>query len=67
MEVVSHKKYQEDIGSIDKNDQMILHGGGFSAKGDFKKWYKCVYLAILDTMLLNAFFAWNASVDNDNG
>lgn len=53
------------MGSIDKNDQMRLHGGGFSAKGHFKKWYKRVYLAILDTMLLNAYFAWNESVDDD--
>ena len=60
------KKYQEDMGSIDKNDQMRLHGGGFSAQGHFKKWYKRVYLAILDTMMLNALFAWNASVTTEN-
>ena len=55
------KKYQEDMGSIDRNDQMRMHGGGFLAKGHFRKWYKRVYLAIFDTMLLNTLFAWNAS------
>ena len=40
------------MGSIDRNDQMRMHGGGFSAKG---------HLAIFDTMLLNTLFALNAS------
>ena len=61
------KKHQEDMGLINKNELIRLHGGEFSAKGYFKKWHKCVYLAILDTMLLHAFFAWNASVDDNNG
>ena len=55
------KKYQEDMGSIDRNDQMRMHGGGFSAKGHFKKWYKRIYLAIFDSMMLNTLFAWNYS------
>ena len=54
------------MGSIDKNDQMRLHGGGFLAQGHFKKWYKRIYLAILDMMMLNALFAWNASVTAEN-
>jgi Transposase IS4 len=56
------RKYQQDMGSIDCNDQMRMHGGGFSNKAHFKKWYKKVYLAVLDCMMLNAFIAWNASV-----
>lgn len=57
------RKYQQDMGSIDRNDQMRMHGGGFSNKAHFKKWYKKVYLAILDCMLLNSWIAWNMSVD----
>lgn len=56
-------KYQQDMGSIDRSDQMRMHGGGFSNKAHFKKWYKKVYLAILDCMLVNSWIAWNLSVD----
>ena len=59
--------HQEDIGLINKNDQMRLHGGGFLAQGHFKKWYKRIYLAILDTMMLNALFACNDLVTAKNG
>jgi hypothetical protein len=55
------RKYQ-DMGSIDRNDQMRMHGGGFSNKVHFKKWYKKVYLAVLDCMMLNSLIAWNMSV-----
>ena len=52
---------QKTMGSVDRNDQMRVHGGGFSQKAHFKKWYKKVYLAIMDCMLLNSHIAWNAS------
>ena len=32
------KKYQADMGSIDKNDQMTLHGGGFSQEIPGRHW-----------------------------
>lgn len=56
------RKYQQDMGSVDRNDQMRMHGGGFSNKVHFKKWYKKVYLAVFDCMMLNAYIAWNMSV-----
>lgn len=56
------RRYQQDMGSIDRNDQMRMHGGGFSNKAHFKKWYKKVYLAVLDCMMLNSLIAWNMSV-----
>jgi len=51
------------MGSIDRNDQMRVHGGGFSQKAHFKKWYKKVYLAVMDCMLLNSWIAWNLSTE----
>ena len=42
---------------------MRVHGGGFSQKAHFKKWYKRIYLGIIDCMLLNSWIAWNASVE----
>lgn len=52
-------RYQQTMGAIDKGDQMRSHGGGFAARGHFKKWYKRVYLAIMDCGLLNSYLAWN--------
>ena len=42
---------------------MRIQGGSFRTRGHFKKWYKKVYLAIVDYMLFNAFIAWNLSSD----
>ena len=42
---------------------MKAHGGGFSREAHFKKWYKKVYLTILDGMLLNALIVWNDSAE----
>jgi len=53
--------YQKYMLGVDKGDQMRAHGGGFSRKAHFKKWYKKVFLAILDCMLLNALVVWNES------
>ena len=52
---------------VDKGDQFRMHGGGFSNKAHFKKWYKKTYLAILDCMLMNAVFAWNMAAKEDAG
>jgi hypothetical protein len=48
---------------VDKGDQIRGHWGGFSTKVHFKKWYKCVWLGILDCGLLNALIAWNLSAE----
>lgn len=56
--------YQQKMGGVDKGDQMRGHMAGFSNKVHFKKWYKRVYLAILDCGLLNAFVAWNMSAED---
>ncbi|CAB9517121.1 unknown protein [Seminavis robusta] len=57
--------YQATMFGIDKGDQIRDHFGGFSTKAHFKKWYKKIFLALLDCMLLNALVAWNLSVDED--
>ncbi|CAB9498182.1 unknown protein [Seminavis robusta] len=54
--------YQKTMFGVDKGDEMRAHFGGFSTKAHFKKWYKRVFLAILDVMLMNAHIAWNLSV-----
>lgn len=56
--------YQQKMGGVDKGDQMRGHMAGFSNKVHFKKWYKRVYLAILDCGLLNSFVAWNMSAED---
>eukprot|EP00797_Seminavis_robusta_P022319 Sro354_g124780.2 (640) ;mRNA; r:32565-34484 len=53
--------YQKTMFGVDKGDEMRAHFGGFSTKAHFKKWYKRVFLAILDVMLMNAQIAWNLS------
>jgi hypothetical protein len=58
-------KYQQDMGSIDRSDQMQMQGGGFSNHNHFKKWYKKVYLAILDCMLINSYLACNKSIGSN--
>ena len=59
-------QYQRTMFGVDKGDQFRMHGGGFSNKAHFKKWYKKTYLAILDCMLMNAVFAWNMAVKEDS-
>jgi Transposase IS4 len=58
------RQYQINMLGVDKGDQMRSHGGGFSRKAHFKKWYKKVYLAILDCMLANALVVWNDSASD---
>ncbi|CAB9531382.1 unknown protein [Seminavis robusta] len=54
-------RYQRTMFGVDKGDELRAHFGGFSTKAHFKKWYKRVFLAILDVMLMNAHIAWNLS------
>jgi hypothetical protein len=56
--------YQKNMFGVDKGDQMRDHGAGFSNHVHFKKWYKRVFLAILDCGLLNAYNAWNAAASS---
>ena len=60
---LSLRMYQQNMFGVDKGDQMRCHGAGFSRRVHFKKWYKKVYLAILDCGLLNAYIAWNLSTE----
>jgi Transposase IS4 len=57
-------KYQRTMLGVDKSDQMRAAGGGFAAKAHYQKWYKRVYFAILDMMVLNSLIAWNLSAKN---
>jgi Transposase IS4 len=45
--------YQENMGTVDRVDQMRSHFGGFAAQSHFKKWYKKTIMAVLDCMLIN--------------
>lgn len=53
--------YQKNMFGVDKGDQIRGQGAGFSNHVHFKKWYKGVFLGIVDCGLLNAYIAWNAS------
>jgi hypothetical protein len=57
------RHYQENMGGVDKGDQVRGHFGGFAAQSHFKKWYKKTLMAILDCMLLNGINLWNMSCD----
>jgi len=46
--------YQKNMYGVDKGDQIRAHGGGFSSKAHYQKWYKKGFFAILDMMLMNA-------------
>ena len=58
------KAYQEGMDAVDRGDQYREGGGGFASKAHYKKWYKKAYFAVLDFMLLNAFFAWNMAAED---
>ncbi len=55
--------YQQNIGGVDCGDQHKMVGAGFSNVAHFKKWYKRAFLGITDFCVLQAFTAWNLSVD----
>ena len=52
------RSYQENMGGVDRGDQIRDMGAGFCRKAHFKKWYKKTYFSILDFMLLNSYIAW---------
>jgi hypothetical protein len=51
---------------VDKNNQMRAASGAFAAKAHYQKWYKRVYMAILDMMTMNHLVVWNLLVDRNN-
>ena len=55
--------YQQNMGGVDRGDQHRVVGAGFANVSHFKKWYKKAFLGIADFSLLQAFTAWNLSVD----
>ena len=60
------KAYQDGMDAVDRGDQYREGGGGFASKAHYKKWYKKAYFAVLDFMLLNAFFAWNMAAEDSS-
>ena len=56
-----YNQYGKRMFGVDKGDQARSHFGGFANRAHFQKWYKKVYLAILDCCVLNAHAAWNMS------
>ena len=56
-----YNEYSSKMFGVDKGDQARSHFGGFANRSHFHKWYKKVYLAILDCAILNAHAAWNMS------
>ena len=52
--------YQENMGGVDRIDQMRSHFGGLASVSHFKKWYKKALMAVIDCMLLNGLHLWNA-------
>ena len=55
--------YQQNMGGVDCGDQHRIVGAWFSNVAHFKKWYKKAFFGIADFCLLQAFTAWNLSVD----
>ena len=53
--------YQKHMFAVDKGDQMRMHQAGFCNEAHFKKWYKRIFLGVLDCGLLNGLIAWNLS------
>lgn len=61
------RHYQENMGGVDKADQMRSHFGGFASVSHFKKWYKKTLMAVVDCMLLNGFHLWNMTAEKIQG
>ena len=53
----------EVMGVVDLGDQHRVVGAGFTNVAHFKKWYKKAFFGIADFCLLQAFTAWNLSID----
>jgi hypothetical protein len=58
-----YNTYGSHMFGVDKGDQIRGHFGGFARCAHFQKWYKKVYLLIIDCMLLNAWVAWGLSME----
>ena len=56
-------EYQKHMGGADRGDQHRVMGAGFANVTHFKKWYKKVFMGIADFSFLQAFAAWNLSVE----
>ena len=59
-------QYQKNMGGVDRGDQHRVMGAGFANVAHFKKWYKKAFMGIADFSFLQAFAAWNLSVDGMN-
>ena len=55
-------EYQHNMDGVDRGDQHRVMGAGFANVAHFKKWYKKVFMGIADFSFLQAFAAWNLSV-----
>ena len=48
---------------VDMGDQHRVMGAGFANVAHFKKWYKKVFMGLSDFSFLQAYSAWNLSVE----
>ncbi len=55
--------YQKNMGGVDRGDHHGVIGAGFANIAHFKKCFKKAFFGIADFCLLQAFTAWNLSVD----
>ena len=51
------------MGGVDRGDQHRMVGADFANVSHYKKWFKKAFFGIADFCLLQAFTAWNLSVD----
>ena len=49
---------------VDRGNKYQYMSDGFASKAYYKKWYEKAYFAILDFMMLNAFFSWNMPAED---
>ena len=57
-------EYQKNMDGLDRGNQHRTLGRGLTNADHFLNWYKNDFLLISDFSLLQAFTAWNMSVDN---
>ena len=55
--------YQQGMDGVHCGDQHRVVGARFAKVAHFKKWYKKAFFGIADFCLLQAFTAWNLSID----
>ena len=51
------------MSDVDCGDKHQIVGAGFSNVAHSKKWYKKAFMEVADFSKLDAFTAWNLSVD----